>query len=164
MTSQRLMKLFAAVALAAILAAIYDWRTSDDAPSPWLIRLAIAAAAAAFVLFVVNPRTRPRIMLQFLAALFATMALFTFAADYSAAGAGANSGFHATSVLERMTDLAPSLVDAVRGAITNALGESFWDPLLTSLFGMPAFLFFLILAALAGYAGRHRREVQIFIN
>ena len=158
------MKLFAAVALAAILAAIYDWRTSDDAPSPWLIRLTIAASAAAFVLFVVNPRTRPRIMLQFLAALFATMALFTFAADFSAADAVANSGFHATSVLERMTDLAPSVVDAVRSAITNALGESFWDPVLTSLFGMPAFLFFLILAALAGYAGRHRREVQIFIN
>lgn len=162
MTSQRLMKLFAIVALTAVLGAIYDWRTTEDVPSPWLIRLAIAASSAAFVLFVVNPRTRPRIMLQFLAALFATMALFTFAADYSAPGT--ETGFHSTSVLGRMTDLAPSLVEAARRGVTRSLGETVWDPLLTSLFSMPAFLFFLVLAALAGYAGRHRREVQIFIN
>lgn len=163
MTSQRLMKLFALVALGAVLATFYLWRTTGDDPSPWLIRLALASFFVAFVLFVVNPHTRPRIMLQFLAALFATMALFTFAADYSATPS-AGGGFTSSSLLERLNDFAPSLVASSREAIVSALGQAVWDPVLTTLLGMPAYLFFLILGALAGYAGRYRRDVQIFIN
>lgn len=158
------MKLFAVVAILALLAAANQWHTGEDDPAPWLIRFAVAAGAVAFVLFLVNPQTRPRVMLQFVAALFATMALFTFAADFTASRAARGSEFAATSVLQRVSDLAPSILTATRGRIVNTLGETAWDPLLTTLLSMPAFLFFLILAALAGYAGRHRRDVQIFIN
>lgn len=164
MTSQKLMKLFALIAIIAAFAAAQQWRTGDDDPAPWLIRLAIVAGAASFLLFVVNPQTRPRIMLQFLAALFATLALFAFAADFTAARSAAGHGFAATSVLQRLSDLAPTMVSATHNGIVNALGEAAWDPLLTTLLGMPAYIFFLILAGLAGYAGRHRRDVQIFIN
>lgn len=164
MTSQKLMKIFAALAILAGLAAAQQWRTGDIDPSPWLIRFALAAGAAAFVLFVVNPQTRPRVMLQFLAALFATLALFAFAADFTAARSAPDHDFAATSVLQRLSNLAPSLVSATHSGVVNALGEAAWDPLLTTLLGMPAYLFFLILAAFAGYAGRHRRDVQIFIN
>jgi len=158
------MKVFALIALVAALAAAYIWRTTGDDPSPWLIRLALASFAVAFILFVINPQTRPRIMLQFLAALFATMALFTFAADFSNARVESSGGFSSSSVLERLSDFAPSLVASSRDAIAGTLGAAFWDPFLTTILGMPAFLFFLILSAIAGYAGRYRREVQIFIN
>lgn len=163
MTSQKLMKLFALAAILAALIAAQQWRTGEIDPSPWLLRFAAASAFASFVLFVINPQTRPRIMLQFLAALFATLALFAFASDFTASRAH-ETDFTATSVLQRLTDLAPSTVNTTRTRIVNALGEAAWDPLVTTLLGLPAFLFFLILAALAGYAGRHRRDVQIFIN
>jgi hypothetical protein len=39
-----------------------------------------------------------------------------------------------------------------------------WDPLLTSILGLPASLIFLMLAIAAGIAGRPRRRVQIFVN
>jgi hypothetical protein len=162
MTTQRLTKLFALFAMIAALAAVYVWRTGQP-PSPWLTRASIASGAAAFVLFVVDRQTRPRIMIQFLAGLFATIALFTFAADFSAARA-TGSSFHATALIDRLFDFAPSILTSARNAITRTLGEFAWDPLLRIILDLPAFLVFMLLAALCGFAGRPRREVQIFIN
>lgn len=164
MTSQKLMKIFALLAVVSAFAAAHQWRVGEVDPSPWLVRLAIVAGVAAFVLFVANPQTRPRIMLQFLAALFATLALFAFAADFTAARASPGQGFATTSLMQRLTELTPSIVNGTHTRVVNALGEAAWDPVLTTLLAMPAYLFFLILAAVAGYAGRHRRDVQIFIN
>jgi hypothetical protein len=163
MNTQRLMKLFALAAILAALAAVYVWRTTGEPPSPWLTRGSTAAAAAAFVLFMVNKQTRPRIMLQFLAALFATIALFTFAADFTAARA-TGTAFHATALIDRLFDFAPSVVTSIRNAITRTLGEFAWDPLLRIVLDLPAFVVFMMLAALCGFAGRPRREVRIFIN
>lgn len=161
MTSQRFLKLLSLISLIATLSAITIWRQTGDAPSPWLIQLAISALAAALVVFVIDRETRPRFMLQFLAALFATMAVFAFAADFTAAHA---KGFHSTALLERLNDFAPSLASSVKNGVTRALGLATWDNVVAPLFGLPAYLFFAVLAFVSGYAGRPRREVQIFIN
>jgi hypothetical protein len=163
MTSQRILKLLSLISLIATISAIYIWRQTGDAPSPWLIRLAIATLAAALVVFVIDRETRPRFMLQFLAALSSAVALFAFAADFTAARSGAG-GFHSMTVLERMNDFAPSLEGSIKGAVTHAAGAVAWDPILTSLLGLPAYVVFAILALVCGYAGRPRKEVQIYIN
>jgi hypothetical protein len=163
MTSQRILKLLSLLSLIATLSAIAIWRQTGEAPSPWLIQLAIAALSAALVVFVIDRETRPRIMLQFLAALFATLALFAFAADYTAARS-ATGGFNSATVLERMTDFAPSLPVSIKTGVTRALGPAAWDSGVALLLSLPAYLFFALLALASGYAGRPRREIQIFIN
>ena len=163
MTSQTVLKLLALTSLIAAIAAIVIWRQTGEAPSPWLIRGAVVAFAAALVVFVVNQETRPRIMLQFLAALFAAVALFAFIADVSAARAVA-TGFHSTSLLDRMHDFAPTLLMSIRGSVTRLLGASGWDPLATTLLSLPAWLVVSIAAAISGFSRGPRREVQIFVN
>jgi uncharacterized membrane protein YfcA len=163
MNSQNLLKLFALISLIASVAATVIWRQTGEAPSPWLIRTAIAALAAALVVFVLNQETRPRIMLQFVAAVFAVLAFFTFASDFSATHS-ATSGLHSLSLLERLNEFAPSAMTSFKAVVIRALGASAWDPVLTSLLGLPAYLVFAGLAGLCGYAGRPRREVRIFVN
>lgn len=163
MSSQLILKVLALISLIATIAAIAIWRQTGEAPSPWLISFAVASFAAALVVFVIDRDTRPRYMLQFVAALFAATALFTFAADFTAAHPG-TSGFHVTSLLERLEAFAPSLEASLKASVTRWLTAAAWDPVLTSLLGLPAWLVFLALSLISGYAGRPRREVRIFIN
>ena len=163
MTTQTVLKLLALTSLIAAVAAIVIWRQTGEPPSPWIIRGALATFAAALVVFVIDKETRPRIMLQFLAALFATIALFAFVADVSAARAAA-AGFHATSLLDRMHDFAPTLLMSVRGTITRFLGAAGWDPFAVTLLSLPAWLVFAVAAGISGFAGRPRRQVRIFVN
>jgi hypothetical protein len=163
MNSQNLLKVLALISLVASAAAIVIWRETGEAPSPWVIRTAIAAQAAALVVFVINAETRPRIMLQFLAALFAILGFFTFASDFSVVHAG-KTGFHSLSLLERMSDFAPTAIASLKAAITRTVGAQAWEPGLTSILGLPAYLVFAALAGICGYAGRPRREPRIFIN
>lgn len=163
MTSQRLMKLLALMSLIATISAIATWRQTGDAPSPWLIRAAVAALGAAFLIFMIDRETRPRIMLQFVAALFAAVALFAFAADFSAARSS-GTAFQATALLDRLNDFAPSLLNSARNAVTRVAGPQLWDPLITTFLSLPAFVFFIGLSLFCGFAGRPRREVQIFVN
>lgn len=162
MNTQIIMKVLALISLALTGVAIALWRKTGEAPSPWLIRAALAAFGLAFVVFVIDKETRPRIMLQFLAALFAAIALFAFVADISVARSGA--GFHATSILQRMHDFTPSLLMSVRGFTTRAFGAWAYDPFLTTILSLPAALVFALAAMISGFAGRPRREVRIFVN
>lgn len=163
MNSQRIMKLLALASLITTISAIAIWRNTGEAPSPWLIRSGAAALSAAFLIFMIDRETRPRVMLQFLAALFATVALFAFAADFSAARSS-GAAFHATALMDRLNDFTPSLLNSARNAVTRTAGAQVWDPLITTLLGAPTFLFFIGLSVFCGFAGRPRREVQIFIN
>jgi uncharacterized membrane protein len=163
MKSQTALKILALIALVTSVAAIVIWRQTGEPPSPWIVRVAAASFGAAFVLFVVNEDTRPRIMLQFVAALFAIAALFAFVADVSAARAAAQ-GFHSTSLLDRMHEFAPTILMSVRATITRYLGASAWGPFASTLFAMPASVVFALAAAIFGFAGRPKRDVQIFVN
>lgn len=163
MTRQRAMKFLAIAAVVLALWALRDWRQTGEAPSPWLVRGAMAAMVAAFLIFIVDPQTRPRMMLQFLAALFASVALFAFAADYSAAKT-AGTPLVLTPLLDRLFDFAPTLVAMIRNFATGTLGAWAWDPVLTSILGRSTEAVFLVLAMLCGYAGRRRRVVRIFSN
>lgn len=157
------MKLLAFLALVAAIAGLMSWRSTGEMPSPWLVRGGSLAFAVAFLIFLVNPKTRPRMMLQFLSALFATVALFAFAADYSAARATGRA-FQLTPLLDALFNFAPTLVAMIRNFVVQNLGEWAWDPVLTSILSFSTEAVFVVLAMLAGYAGRRQKVVQIFIN
>ncbi len=162
MTSQRLLKVLAFLSLLATIAAVLLWRQTGVAPSPWLVRFSIATFAAALLVGLIGDDTRPRIMLRFLAALLALIAVIAFAADFSHYGA-AHPGFSATSLMTRWNELAPSLLAATKAAVMHS-APLVWEPLLTTVLELPAFMIFGALAALMGFAGRPRREIRIFVN
>ncbi len=163
MTTSRLLKFFAVLSLLSTLAALWLWYATGAPPTRWLIRLSIASFFAALVMSLVDVDTRPRLMLRFLAALFALFALISLAADISRP-AIAGESFTATSLMQHLQAVAPSFVAGLEKSVSRSVGPFFWDPILTSILGLPASLLFLLLAIAAGVAGRPCRRVQIFVN
>ena len=163
MTTSRLLKFFAVLSLLSTFAALWLWYATGAPPTRWLIRLSIASFFAALVTSLVDVDTRPRLMLRFLAALFALFALISLAADISRP-AIAGESFTATSLMQHLQAVAPSFVAGLEKSVSRSVGPFFWDPILTSILGLPASLLFLLLAIAAGIAGRPCRRVQIFVN
>lgn len=163
MTSSRLLKVFALLSLLSILAAVWYWRATGEAPSRWLVRAAVASFLAALVMGVVNVDTRPRLMLRFLSALFALFTLIAFAADVSRPPVEGQS-WTAISLLQHLQTLAPSSVTALERSVSRSVGSFVWDPILTSILSLPASLIFLVLAIGAGFLSRPRQRVRIFMN
>ncbi len=160
--SQRLLKLFALVSVVLTVAALYIWRTTGEG-APWLVRAAAASFAAALLVGLIAAETRPRLMLRFLAALFALIAVIALASDISHALTGGGH-LSATSLFGHITDLSPSLLAALRSGTIRMAGATAWDTFALLLLSLPTFVIFGLLAALAGYAGRPREEVRIYIN
>ncbi len=163
MTSRRLLKLLAFAAIVAALWAIYIWWQTSETPPLWLRRAAFFLAAASVFIAISANDTRPRLVLRFLAALFALVAAIAFAADWSAPSVGGVRP-DAKSLLNHLSAFTPTFLAALKSSITGALGSAAWDPLLVGVLNLPASVLFAILAALAGYAGRPRRQVQIYAN
>lgn len=163
MTSSRLFKAFAILSLLCASAAAWYWHATGQSPGRGLIRIAVASFLAALVTAIINPDTRPRIMLRFLAALFALFALIAFAADVSRLSLdGENLG--ATSLMQHLQTLAPSFVATLERSIGHTISPFLWDPILTTVLSLPAWVVFAIFACAAGYLGRPRRRVRIFAN
>ena len=163
MTTSRLLKFFAVLSLLSTFAALWLWYATGAPPTRWLIRLSIASFFAALVTSLIDVDTRPRLMLRFLAALFALFALISLAADISRP-AIAGENFTATSLMQHLQAVAPSFVAGLEKSVSRSVGPFFWDPILTSILGLPASLLFLLLAIAAGVAGRPCRRVQLFVN
>jgi hypothetical protein len=163
MTSSRLLKAFALLSLLCASAAVWTWHVTGEPPDRWLVRIAATSFFVALVLGIVNPDTRPRIMLRFLAALFALFALMAFATDISSPSVEGQSQT-AVSLLKHLQTFAPSFVTALERFIGRSISPVVWDPVLTSVLSLPASMIFLILALMAGFLGRPRRRVRIFTN
>ncbi len=161
MTSSTLLKVFAALAVLSAAAYFWLWYATGEPPTPWLIRLATASLLVALVSSLVNRETRPRLMLRFLAALFALFTLISFAADVSRPR---GDGDAAISLLQHLQTLAPAFLSALERTATRAAGQFLWDPVLSSILSLPATMIFLLLAIACGYLGRPRRRIRIFAN
>lgn len=160
MTSSTLLKVFSV--LAALTAGTYAWLwfSTGEQPTGLLIRVAAASIFIALVAGLVNSGTRPRLMLRFLAALFALFTLISFAADVSRPPA---DGEGAISLLQHLHDLAPAFLSALERSVTR-VSPFLWSPMLTTVLSLPATTIFLVLAILCGYLGRPRRRIRIFAN
>lgn len=161
MTSATFLKVFAALAAASAVVYVWLWYSLGEPPTPWLIRTAAASFLIALIAGLVNPETRPRLMLRFLAALFALFTLISFAADVSRPQ---SHGEGAISLLQHLHNLAPAFVAALERTTIRAAGPYGWDPVLTSILSLPATTIFLLLAIACGYLGRPRRRIRIFAN
>ena len=164
MTSSRLLQVFAGLCVLSVLSAFWLWHTTGEAPDPWLIRLVGASFLGALVMGLVDPGTRPRLMLRFLGALFALVMIIAFAADISRTPAEDGHSRGAISLMQHLQTLAPALVAALERSVSGSIGPYFWDPVLTSVLALPASLIFLLLAITTCWLGRARRRVQIFVN
>lgn len=161
-TSQGLLKLLALLSVGLTIAAVVVWRQSGEA-QPLLARGAAAALALALVIGLIDKETRPRVMLRFLSALFALIAVVALASDVTSSG-GSLIRFSPTSLLGHITELSPSLHAALRSAAVKTLGPSAWDPFALSVLSLPTFVIFGALALAMGYAGRPREDVRVFVN
>lgn len=163
MTSSQLLKALSLVFLVCVAAAAWIWHSTDEPPNHWWFRIAATSLFAALMVAVVGRDTRPRMLMRFLAALFALFALIAFAADISRpAMDGGTRG--AISLLQHLQTLAPTFVAALERTVEHSTAPFVWDPLLTSILSLPAWLIFLALAAGAGFLGRPRQRVRIFVN
>jgi len=163
MTSSQLLKTLAVVSISCVTAAVWLWHSTGEAPNHWLFRIAGISFLAALIVAIVSPDTRPRMLMRFLAALFALFALISFASDISRPAVDGH-GPGAMSLLQHMQTLTPTFVASLQRTIENTMGAFAWNPLLTSILSLPAWLIFLTLAVGTGFLGRPRRRVRIFVN
>ena len=160
MSSSLLLKIFAFLSLAATGTAVGKWYMSGDPPPSWMLQVSLAFFAAALVTGLIGDETRPRLMLRFLAALFALIAAIGLAVDISVQG----GVFGTTSLMGHLEQFAPSLLASIKASVTRVLGGILWDSLVVMIMSVPTFLFFGLLAMFCGYAGRPRRVISVFVN
>ena len=102
--------------------------------------------------------------LRFVGALFALLAVVALVSDFTPR-AKADTGRPRFATLQSLwSDLAPQSLAATRRTVQTRTSTVLWDPVITSVIGLPVWL---SLGALAGgllYAGRRRHKVEIFVN
>lgn len=157
MTAERLLKLLALVSIGATAFAVLHWHQTGLPPSPLLMRVSIGAFVAALVVALFGRDTRPRMMLRFLAAVCALLAVVALVTDLSRAGTSS------TSLAEHLGQFTPSLLATARNAVSQHLGAGVWDAVMMVL-GLPSYAVFAILAAVCGFAARPRHQISVFVN
>ena len=68
------------------------------------------------------------------------------------------------SLEQQIRAAAPATLDGIGAALSAGLHPVLWDPVLTSVLGLPAWISLIVLALLLAYGARERRQVNIFIN
>ena len=68
------------------------------------------------------------------------------------------------SLAAHIRSAAPATLDNVGNAVSQALHPLVWDPLLTTILALPAWIFLVLLAVAMGYATQERRQINIFVN
>ena len=100
---------------------------------------------------------------RFLSALFLLVAVVALVSDLTPMLAGAGP-FMATPMSTHWSDLAPTSLAAAKSAVNSAAPPFVWDTLISGVIDRPTFVIFTVLALIAGYAGRRRDEVNIYVN
>lgn len=99
---------------------------------------------------------------RFLSAVFMLVAVISVVVDATPQIYGAGT-FHATSLGDQWKELSPKSLDAAEKTVAGVAPWA-WDGLIQPVLAIPTALFFGALALIAGYAGRRRRTVRVFVN
>ena len=102
-------------------------------------------------------------VLRFLASLFLLAAVIAFAADVTQ-GLNGPGGFKASSFAQHWEQLSPKTLSSTKEVMSASRVSGLWTFGIAPIITLPSFVLFGLLAALAGYAGRRRRRVEIYIN
>ncbi len=102
-------------------------------------------------------------LLRFLAGVFLLVAVIAAVNDVTRSMA-AGTRIPSVSTHEHWSKLAPVTLATARNTVQRKAHPTVWDPVLLSVLQLPAWALFGALGALLAYAGRRRREVNIFAN
>ena len=102
--------------------------------------------------------------LRFIGALFALAAVVALVADVTPRPATNGRSPGLTSIAMHWNDVAPQSFAAARKTVQTRLHPLVWDPLVSSVIGLPAWISLGLLAGLFVWWGQPRQQVQIFIN
>jgi hypothetical protein len=102
-------------------------------------------------------------LLRFLAAVFLLVAVIAAVNDVTRSMA-AGARLPAVSTQEHWSRLAPVTLATARNSVERKVHPLVWDPAIVSVLRLPAWGLFGLVGALLAYAGRRRREVNIFAN
>ncbi len=100
--------------------------------------------------------------LRALAAVCLVVAAVALASD-AGTTTGGRGTFQSTTVLTHWQSLAPTSLEGTKTFLTKKMRPWVWDAASAPL-RLPAFAFFAGLGLFFGYLGRHRRQVEIFVN
>lgn len=125
----------------------------------FLVRLVVRLAALLVRLIGNIARTA----LRFLAYVLLLVAAIAFVADATPALSGI-SAFRATPFSEHIAELAPQSLIAVEKAVSSATYPWVWTYGVNLLIGLPTFLLFGLVGMWAAYAGRRRKQIDVFAN
>ncbi len=102
------------------------------------------------------------LVLRFIGSLFLLGAVIALTADLSRPSRPGVATL--SSVHKHWSDLAPQSLAGAETAVATRTHRLVWDPGVTTLLAIPAFVSFGALAILFLYLGRPRRRVEIFVN
>lgn len=102
-------------------------------------------------------------VLRFIASILLLIAVIALVSDATKPLSGTGP-FVPTTIAKQWHDLAPASMQAARAAVAKSTSPLVWDTVVVALINMPVFVLFGFLAAMAGYAGRRRSTVNIFVN
>jgi hypothetical protein len=102
-------------------------------------------------------------LLRFLAGTFLLVAVVAGVNDVTRSMLAAER-LPAVTTYEHWSRLAPSTLTLARNAVQRNTHPLAWDPALVAVLQLPAWGLFGLLGVLAAYAGRRRREVNVFAN
>jgi len=102
-------------------------------------------------------------LLRFLAGVFLLVAVIAAVNDVTRSMA-AGARVPPVSTHDHWSRLAPVTLAAARNSVQRKAHPLVWDPVLVSVLRLPAWGLFGLLGGVLAYAGRRRREVNIFAN
>ena len=101
--------------------------------------------------------------LRFISAALVVAAVIALTIDVTRWQTGADGPLF-LSLDQQIRAAAPATLDGIGQALSTGLHPLLWDPLLTSLLDLPAWISLIVLGLLLGYGARERRRIDIFIN
>ncbi len=107
--------------------------------------------------------TLVRPSLRFVSAALLIAALIALTIDVTRWQTGVDGPLF-LSLEHQLPAAAPATLDGIGQALSAGVHPVLWDPILTSLLGLPAWISLIALALLLAYSARERRQVNIFIN
>jgi hypothetical protein len=102
-------------------------------------------------------------VLRVLAGVCFVIAAVALASDAGPVTSGGARQFHATPAMVHWKAVSPATLDNTRMFITTRMRPWIWDAISAPLL-LPSFVFFIVLGIVFGFFGRHRRQVEIFVN
>jgi hypothetical protein len=102
-------------------------------------------------------------LLRFLAGVFVMVAVMAAVNDVTRSLAAAQR-VPAVSTYEHWSKLAPVTLAAARSTVQRKAHPLVWDPAIVKVLQLPAWGLFGLVGVLLAYAGRRRRQINVFAN